>query len=119
MDNMLVHLTNVAIQKQGVSTFFFLFFNFAYSRSIAFKDDYNPHHGGKWSVDDLLFYIGSLRGSEAADSLWQEICWVIGINQIVSSKRLNIYLINFFLFRPISQSCCPYDAQVKLKFAYS
>ncbi|XP_046633141.1 polyglutamylase complex subunit TTLL1-like isoform X1 [Daphnia pulicaria] len=58
MDNMLVHLTNVAIQKQG--------------------DDYNPHHGGKWSVDDLLFYIASLRGSDAADLLWQEICWVIG-----------------------------------------
>ena len=44
------------------------------------QDDYNPHHGGKWSVDDLLFYIGSLRGTEAADLLWQEICWVIGIN---------------------------------------
>jgi hypothetical protein len=38
----------------------------------------NPHHGGKWSVDDLLFYIASLRGSDAADLLWQEICWVIG-----------------------------------------
>lgn len=42
------------------------------------QDDYNPHHGGKWSVDDLLFYIGSLRGTESADLLWQEICWVIG-----------------------------------------
>ena len=42
------------------------------------QEDYNPHHGGKWTVEDLLFYIASLRGSDASDLLWQEICWVIG-----------------------------------------
>ena len=39
---MFVHLTNVAIQKQG--------------------DNYNNVHGGKWSVDNLRHYIEATRG---------------------------------------------------------
>lgn len=62
----------------------------ASSLQSVLKDDYNPHHGGKWSVDDLLFYIASLRGSEAADLLWQEICWVIG--------NITRYLIAFMSY---------------------
>ena len=50
---------------------------------LSQQDDYNPHHGGKWSVEDLLFYISSLRGNEASDLLWQEICWVIGKQNII------------------------------------
>lgn len=37
MENMFVHLTNVAIQK--------------------FSDKYSQVHGGKWSTKDLKFYI--------------------------------------------------------------
>lgn len=37
LDNMEIHLTNVAIQKQG--------------------DDYNAEHGSKWSIDNLRFYL--------------------------------------------------------------
>jgi len=33
LDNMMIHLTNVAVQKGG--------------------DDYNEHHGGKWSIANL------------------------------------------------------------------
>ena len=37
IDNMMVHLTNVAISKQA--------------------DDYNAEHGSKWSIDNLRFYL--------------------------------------------------------------
>jgi len=37
IDNMMVHLTNVAIQKLG--------------------DGYNESHGGKWSIKNLKLYI--------------------------------------------------------------
>lgn len=93
---MLVHLTNVAIQKQGVtqsSVELICFLNFKWIKlELCVQDDYNPHHGGKWSVDDLLFYIASLRGSDAADLLWQEICWVIG--KLMSGRiNYNIFII--------------------------
>ena len=37
IDNMMAHLTNVAIQKHS--------------------DDYNAEHGSKWSIDNLRFYL--------------------------------------------------------------
>lgn len=37
MDNMMMHLTNVAVQKNA--------------------DDYNSEHGNKWSIDNLRFYL--------------------------------------------------------------
>ena len=37
LDNMEIHLTNVAIQKGA--------------------DDYNAEHGSKWSIDNLRFYL--------------------------------------------------------------
>ena len=37
MDNMMMHLTNVAIQKDG--------------------EEYNSEHGSKWSIDNLKFYL--------------------------------------------------------------
>lgn len=37
LDNMIAHLTNVAIQK--------------------YADDYNSEHGFKWSIDNLRFYL--------------------------------------------------------------
>jgi tubulin polyglutamylase TTLL1 len=42
MDNMMMHLTNVAIQKKG--------------------DDYNQDHGSKWSIENLKFYLEQTRG---------------------------------------------------------
>jgi tubulin polyglutamylase TTLL1 len=44
MDNMFVHLTNVAIQK--------------------FSDKYSDKHGGKWPIRSLRFYIESVFGTE-------------------------------------------------------
>ena len=47
---MFVHLTNVAIQKQG--------------------DNYNNVHGGKWSVDNLRHYIEATRGKVRFAFFW-------------------------------------------------
>ncbi|KAM8980711.1 polyglutamylase complex subunit TTLL1-like [Sarcophilus harrisii] len=57
LDNMFVHLTNVAIQKHG--------------------DDYNPIHGGKWTVNNLRLYLESTRGKEVTGKLFDEIHWII------------------------------------------
>ncbi|XP_049740534.1 polyglutamylase complex subunit TTLL1 isoform X2 [Loxodonta africana] len=57
LDNMFVHLTNVAIQKHG--------------------DDYNHIHGGKWTVSNLRLYLESTRGKEVTSKLFDEIHWII------------------------------------------
>ncbi|XP_077982372.1 polyglutamylase complex subunit TTLL1-like [Glandiceps talaboti] len=57
LDNMFVHLTNVSIQKHG--------------------EDYNPNHGGKWTVHNLKFYLEGTRGKEVTDRLFDEMYWCI------------------------------------------
>ncbi|XP_008578223.1 PREDICTED: probable tubulin polyglutamylase TTLL1 [Galeopterus variegatus] len=57
LDNMFVHLTNVAIQKHG--------------------EDYNHIHGGKWTVNNLRLYLESTRGREVTSKLFDEIHWII------------------------------------------
>jgi len=57
MDNLFVHLTNVAIQKQGV--------------------EYNNIHGGKLSIENLRLYLEMSRGKQASDKLFNEINWLI------------------------------------------
>ncbi|XP_053751694.1 polyglutamylase complex subunit TTLL1 isoform X3 [Panthera pardus] len=57
LDNMFVHLTNVAIQKHG--------------------EDYNHIHGGKWTVNNLRLYLESTRGKEVTGKLFDEIHWIV------------------------------------------
>ncbi|KAG8517919.1 putative tubulin polyglutamylase TTLL1, partial [Galemys pyrenaicus] len=57
LDNMFVHLTNVAIQKHG--------------------EDYNHIHGGKWTVNNLRLYLESTRGREVTSKLFDEIHWIV------------------------------------------
>ncbi|XP_036433318.1 probable tubulin polyglutamylase TTLL1 [Colossoma macropomum] len=57
LDNMFVHLTNVAIQKHG--------------------DDYNHVHGGKWTVSNLRLYLESTRGKEVTNHLFDQIHWIV------------------------------------------
>ncbi|XP_026219795.1 probable tubulin polyglutamylase TTLL1 isoform X2 [Anabas testudineus] len=57
LDNMFVHLTNVAIQKHG--------------------DDYNHVHGGKWTVSNLRLYLESTRGKEVTSRLFDQIHWIV------------------------------------------
>ncbi|CAG0883813.1 unnamed protein product [Darwinula stevensoni] len=56
LDNMFVHLTNVAIQKQG--------------------EEYNSIHGGKWTVGNLLLYLEGTRGKEVSGKLMDDIIWL-------------------------------------------
>lgn len=51
--NMLVHLTNVSIQKQG--------------------EEYNSYHGGKWSLHSLRLYLEGMRGKTVTDELFENI----------------------------------------------
>ncbi len=46
MDNMFVHLTNVAIQK--------------------YSEKYSGDHGGKWSTKCLKFFLEMIHGTEKA-----------------------------------------------------
>ena len=48
LDNMYIHLTNVAIQKHG--------------------EDYNEQHGGKWNLERLRLYLEATRGHAATVS---------------------------------------------------
>ncbi len=47
MDNMFIHLTNVAIQK--------------------YSDKYSQDHGGKWNLKSIKFYMEMVYGAEAAN----------------------------------------------------
>jgi len=47
LDNMTIHLTNVAIQKQS--------------------DEYNDKHGGKWNTNNLRFYLEMTHGKTMTD----------------------------------------------------
>lgn len=41
------------------------------------KDDYNPIHGGKWTVANLKLYLESTQGKKVTDKLFDEIHWMI------------------------------------------
>ncbi|EFC44955.1 tubulin tyrosine ligase, partial [Naegleria gruberi] len=56
VDNMFIHLTNVAIQKHG--------------------DDYNDKHGGKWNIKMLRLYLESTAGKEKTDKMFEEIYYI-------------------------------------------
>lgn len=57
IDNIFIHLTNVAVQKHA--------------------EDYNNRHGGKWDLQELQLYIESLRGWQASERLFADIESVI------------------------------------------
>jgi tubulin polyglutamylase TTLL1 len=53
MDNMFIHLTNVAIQK--------------------YSDKYSNTHGGKFSLQNLKFYMDMVYGMSSALKCFDEI----------------------------------------------
>ena len=57
MSNLYMHLTNVAIQKQG--------------------DEYNASTGGKWDLRKLKLYMMSRHGAAAVDKLFYDIQSII------------------------------------------
>ena len=69
MDNLFVHLTNVAIQKQGVKhTTIINFFLQVYTFD---KVEYNNIHGGKLSIENLRLYLEMSRGKQVRSGLIQ------------------------------------------------
>ena len=70
IDNMFIHLTNVAIQKHS--------------------DVYNDKHGGKWSMQSLRFYLESTRGKAQSDKCFADINNII----IQSLKACQSVMIN-------------------------
>ena len=70
VDNMIIHLTNVAIQKNG--------------------DEYNDNHGGKWMIKNLKFYLEQTRGREACDKCFEGIKNII----YISLKACQSVMIN-------------------------
>ncbi|XP_055537110.1 polyglutamylase complex subunit TTLL1-like isoform X2 [Wyeomyia smithii] len=72
LDNMYVHLTNVSVQKHG--------------------GEYNNHHGGKWSVQNLRLFLEGTRGKEVTDKLFGSITWLIvhslkAVSSVMASDR--------------------------------
>ena len=70
LDNMMIHLTNVAIQKEG--------------------DEYNSEHGSKWSIHNLRFYLEQTRGKASTDKCFDEIKNII----YISLKSVQSVVIN-------------------------
>lgn len=70
IDNMYIHLTNVAIQKHS--------------------EVYNSRHGGKFSYQSLRFYLETTRGKPAADKCFEDIKNII----IFSLKACQNVIIN-------------------------
>jgi tubulin polyglutamylase TTLL1 len=60
LSNMMMHLTNVAVQKNA--------------------DEYNQEHGSKWSIDNLRFYLEQTRGVELSDKCFKDIDHIIYIS---------------------------------------
>ena len=67
MDNLFVHLTNVAIQKQGVKN---TIINFLEVYTFD-KVEYNNIHGGKLSIENLRLYLEMSRGKQVRSGLIQ------------------------------------------------
>lgn len=70
LDNMFVHLTNVAIQKHG--------------------EDYNEKHGNKWDTRNLKLYMEATVGHERTKRLFNEIEHII----VSSLKAVQNVIIN-------------------------
>mmetsp|Transcript_5917 Transcript_5917/g.5326 ORF Transcript_5917/g.5326 Transcript_5917/m.5326 type:complete len:207 (+) Transcript_5917:606-1226(+) len=70
LDNMYIHLTNVAIQK--------------------YSEDYNEKHGGKWSIQNLRFYLEQTRGKTLTDKCFDDINNII----YISLKSVQSVIIN-------------------------
>ena len=74
LDNMYVHLTNVAVQKQGGA-------------------EYNESHGNKWSLENLRLHLEAARGTEDTERLFNEMKTLVvhalkAVQQVRFHRRL-------------------------------
>ncbi|KRW99920.1 hypothetical protein PPERSA_12596 [Pseudocohnilembus persalinus] len=70
MDNMFIHLTNVAIQK--------------------FSDKYSGEHGGKWHINQLKYFIEMIYGIDSVNRCFEDINNLI----ILTLKSVQSTIIN-------------------------
>ncbi|OAF65038.1 hypothetical protein A3Q56_07237 [Intoshia linei] len=80
MDNMFIHLTNVAIQKNA--------------------EYYNKFHGGKWDLNKFKFYIENTKGLDIANGLFNCIYGIIiqsllSVNKIVIQDKRCFELLGY------------------------
>ena len=72
MDNVFVHLTNVAIQKKG--------------------EQYNSTHGGKWDLQNLFLYLSAVRGKQATEKLQSELKHIIFLS--LKAHKVEVLFFN-------------------------
>ncbi len=70
IENMYIHLTNVAVQKNA--------------------GDYNSKHGNKWSFNHMMFYLEATHGHEAATKLFHNVMSIF----VFSCKSVQNQMIN-------------------------
>ena len=92
LDNMFVHLTNVSIQKHGVSLIILLLKYIAKFLIFCSKDEYNSVHGGKWPTRTFRLFLEGTRGKELTDKLFNDMNWLVvhslkGVAPIMASDR--------------------------------
>lgn len=80
LDNMFVHLTNVAVQKHG--------------------NEYNSSHGNKWSLENLKLHLEATRGHAATQQLFDDIKALVvhalkSVQQIMINDRQCFELYGF------------------------
>ena len=71
MENMYIHLTNVSLQKNA--------------------ENYNQSNGGKWTLENVYFYIESNYGKKRLKKLKEDIDYLI-LNSLKSVQ------VNFYIF---------------------
>uniref|UniRef100_A0A383V6V1 Tubulin--tyrosine ligase-like protein 9 n=1 Tax=Tetradesmus obliquus TaxID=3088 RepID=A0A383V6V1_TETOB len=71
LDNMFVHLTNVAVQKGG-------------------GDEYNAAHGNKWALADLRLHLEATRGHAATQQLFADMQQLV----VHTLKAVQLVMIN-------------------------
>lgn len=60
------------------------------------QDDYNPVHGGKWTVNNLRLYLESTRGKEVTNHLFDQIHWIVvqSLKAVAVSKNEVFFILN-------------------------
>lgn len=64
------------------------------------QDDYNPVHGGKWTVNNLRLYLESTRGKEVTNHLFDQIHWIVvqSLKAVAVSEPTHTHLHMFYHF---------------------
>lgn len=74
----------------------------------SLQAQYNPIHGGKWNVNNLILYIESTRGRAVAEHLWDGILWMIvhslrAVAPVMNSDRHCYELYGYDCVHPLTR----------------